>query len=78
MSLFPKILSGRKCIDLKVFPPGDFVTRLVQLPVMTAAEWYCELITDFQANAARLRKSKMMRIARLSSADKARLRRDEL
>jgi hypothetical protein len=45
---------------------------------MSTAERYCELIADFQANAARLRKSKMMRVARLSSADKTRLRCDEL
>ena len=49
----------------------------MQLPVMPTTERYCELIADFQANAARLRKSKMMRIARLSSADKTGLRCDE-
>jgi hypothetical protein len=78
MSLFPKILGGRKCINLYVFPPGDFVTGLMQLPVMASAKWYCELIADFQAHGAWLRKSKMMRVTGLSSADKIRLRCDEL
>ena len=78
MSLLPKILSDRKRIDLYVFPPGDFVTCLMQLPVMPAAERYCELVADFQTDAARLGKSKVMRIARLPAADKTRLRCDEL
>jgi hypothetical protein len=46
----------------------------MQLPVMASAKRHCELIADFQAYAARLRKSQMMRVARLSSADKTRLR----
>jgi hypothetical protein len=50
----------------------------MQLPVMASAKRHCELIADFQAYAARLRKSQMMRVARLSSADKTRLRCDEL
>jgi hypothetical protein len=50
----------------------------MQLPMMASAKRYCEFIADFQANAARLRKSQMMRVARLSSADKTRLRCDKL
>ena len=78
MSLFPKIFGDANRIDLQVFPPSQFVFSLMQLPVMASAKRHCELIADFQANAARLRKSKMMRVARLSSADKTRLRCDEL
>jgi hypothetical protein len=78
MSLFPKIFGDANRIDLQVFPPGDFVACLMRLPVMASAKRHREFIADFQANAARLRKSKMMRIARLSSAHKARLRCDEL
>jgi hypothetical protein len=70
MSLLPKILGGRQRIDVEVFPPGDFVTGLMQLPMMATAKRHCEFIADFQTNAARLRKPKMMRIARLSPADK--------
>jgi hypothetical protein len=50
----------------------------MHLPVMPTAERYCELIADFQSNCARLGKSKMMLVARLSSADQTRLRCDEL
>src|SRR5262245_5145560 len=80
MSLLPKVLGDANCIDLQVFPPSQFVSRLMQLPMMPAAEWHRKFIADLQANAAaaRLRKSKMMRVARLSSADKTRLRCNEL
>jgi hypothetical protein len=78
MSLFPKILGDPNRIDLQVFPPSRFITGLMQLPVMPTTERYGELIADFQTNAALLRESKMMRVARLSSADKTRLGRDEL
>jgi hypothetical protein len=50
----------------------------MQLPVMASAKRHRELVADFQANAARLRKSQMMRVARLSPADQARLRCNEL
>jgi hypothetical protein len=50
----------------------------MQLPVMASAKRHREFIADFQADAARLRKSEMVRIARLSSADKTRLRCDKL
>src|SRR5262245_47818509 len=56
MSLFPKILCDPNRIDLQVFPPSHFITRLMQLPVMAAAKRYGELIADFQANGARLGK----------------------
>jgi hypothetical protein len=50
----------------------------MQLPVMASAEGNREFIAHFQANAARLRKSKMMRVARLSSTDKTGLQCDKL
>src|SRR5262245_4045749 len=74
MSLLPKILRDPKRIDLQVFPPSRFITCLMQLPVMPAAEWHREFIADLHANAARLRKSQMMRVARLPTTDQARLR----
>ena len=46
----------------------------MQLPVMPAAQRDTKLITDFQTDRARLSKSKMMGIGRLSSAGEARLR----
>src|SRR5262245_48845294 len=49
----------------------------MQLPVMPTTERYGELIADFQANAAQLGESQMMRIARLPTANQARLRCNE-
>ena len=78
MGFFPKIFGDPKRIDLHVFPPIRFVTFLMQFPVMPSTQRYGELIANFQANAMRLCKSQMMRVTRLSSADKTRLRGDEL
>jgi hypothetical protein len=71
--LLPKSLGRFERVDLAIDPPCFFIGGLVQLPVMAAAERYGELVADFEAQGARLRKSKMMRVAGLSSADKTRL-----
>ena len=78
MRLLPKPLRDFHRFDFVVLPPSHFVAGLVQLPVMPTAERHGELIADFQANAARLRKSQMMWVARLPTTDQARLRCDEL
>ena len=73
MGLVPKSLGSFERVDLAIGPPGFFISDLVQLPVVAAAEGHGELIADFEAQGARLRKSEMMWVARLSSADQARL-----
>ena len=73
MRLLPKALGRFERVDLVIGPPGFFIGGLVQLPVMAAAERYGELVADFEAQGARLRKPEMMRVARLSSADETRL-----
>jgi hypothetical protein len=45
----------------------------MQLPVMGAAERYRELVADLLSESAGLGESQVMRVARLSAADKARL-----
>ena len=77
MRLLPQLPGECERIDVDVLPPGDFVTRLVKLPVMASAEWDSELVTDFDTQCARLSKAQVMRIAWVPSADKAGLRRDE-
>ena len=77
VGLFPQSLGNRERINLEIFPPGYFISSLMQLPMVTAAERDSELITDFQTDRSWLRKSKMMRIGRLSPADEARLRCNE-
>ena len=77
MAFLPKPLGDLQRLDLEVFPPGHFIACLMQLPVMTAAERDGELVADFEADGPRLSKAQVMRIARLSAADKTGLRGNE-
>ena len=45
----------------------------MQLPMMAAAERDSELIADFKTQSARLREAQMVRVARMPTANKARL-----
>src|SRR4029453_6177925 len=67
MRFLPKVARRSKGVNLQIFPPRPFITGLVQLPMMHAAEWYSELITDFETNCPRLRKPQVMRIGGLPS-----------
>ena len=69
--LFPKPIGSRKGVDLQILPPCHFITGLMDLPMMAAAEWYGELIADFEAQGSGLRKPQVMRIGRLPAADEA-------
>ena len=51
------------------FPPGDFVARLMQLPVMPAAKRNSEFIAHLEAYRSRLSKTQVMRITGLPAAD---------
>ena len=67
--LLPQFLGDRERLDLEPFPPGQFIARLMQLSVMTAAERDREFIADFHPDPPWLSKAQMMRIARLPPAD---------
>jgi hypothetical protein len=69
--LLPMSLGDRERIDFEFLPPGNFITSLVQLPMMTAAERHRELVADFETERSRLRKPQMMRVGRLPAADDA-------
>ena len=75
--LFPERACYFQCVDATPFPPGDFISHLMKLPVMATAEWYRKLIADLEADSARLREPQVVRIARLTAADDTRLRRDK-
>jgi hypothetical protein len=77
MGLFPKMLGGFQRIDLTVFPPSLFIPDLMKLPMVPAAQRDCELIADLKTDGPRLRKTQMMRIGGLPSADQTWLRSDE-
>src|SRR5260221_6720645 len=46
MGLFPKLARYRQGVDGEPFPPGHLVASLMQLAVMTPAEWHGELVAD--------------------------------
>ena len=71
MARFPKPLGDLQRANIQIMPPGYFVAGLVQLPMMTAAERYSELVTDFETEGPGLGKAQMMRIGWLAPADQA-------
>jgi hypothetical protein len=73
MRSLPKLPRDFQGVDPYVLPPSDFVTSLVQLSMMTAAERHGELITHLKTHRPRLRKTQVMWIGRLPAADEARL-----
>ena len=62
MALLPKTASDVESIDLPILPPRLLVASLMQLPMMSTAEWHGELITDLKTDRSRLRKTKMVGI----------------
>ena len=49
MGLLPKPFGDLEYVDIETLPPGDLITGLMQLPVMTTAERYCEFIADLHS-----------------------------
>ena len=71
MRLFPKLSGDTKCINFKFMPPSDFVSGLMELPVMAAAERDRKFVTHLDAQRARLRKAEMVRVAGVAPAHDA-------
>ena len=76
-ALLPKPLGNWQGIDVEAIPPSHFITGLMQLPMMTAAERNSEFVADFETQGSGLRKPQMMRIGWLSATDEAGLRSHE-
>jgi len=70
-ALLPQLLRNTEGTDVEMAPPGNFIAGLMQLPVMTAAEWNGEFIAHFKPEGSRLCKPQMMRVSRLTPANKA-------
>ena len=68
-ALLPEALSDLKRIDLQILPPGHFIARLMELPMVTTAERHGELITDFETKRSGLSKAQVMWIRRLTAAE---------
>ena len=58
-------------VDFYFLPPGDFIAALMKLAMVTTAERNGEFIADFEPQCARLRKTYMMRVTGVASADQA-------
>jgi hypothetical protein len=70
---FPEASRNFQGIHSVTVPPRTFVSSLMQLPMMTAAQGDRELIAHLEANCPRLCKPQVMGIGRLPAADEARL-----
>ena len=71
MRLLPQPFGDWQGIDLQTFPPGHLIACLMQLPMMTAAKGYGELVADFETEGSGLCETQVMRIGRLTAADDA-------
>ena len=76
--LLPQALCDGERLDAEALPPIGFIPGLMLLPVMAAAERHCEFIADLHPQRSGLRKAKVMRVRRLTSADKTGLRGNKL
>ena len=77
MSCQPKAARGCQRFDPSSRPPISFLADAMQFAVMCSAQRNRELITDLLSKSAILRELEVMRVARLTSAEQARLLRDE-
>ena len=76
-ALRPKLFSDRQRLDTQIVPPGEFVSCMMQLPVMLTTERHSEFVADFHAERSGLGKAQMMRVRWLSPTDKTRVRANE-
>ena len=60
MRFLPETPCDLQSINLRAFPPSDFIAGLVQLSMMTTAERHGELIADFKADRSWLSKPQVM------------------
>jgi hypothetical protein len=71
MPLQAESASGDAGINADLFPPSRFITGAMDLTMVSAAKWHCELVTDLAAQRWCLRKPQMMGIGRTATADQA-------
>jgi hypothetical protein len=73
MCLQPKSASSFGRIDMRLIPPGGFVTAAMHFAMMSATERDRELVADLAAERRYLGKTQIMGISRPPAADEARL-----
>ena len=67
----PSMQGARKRVDFELLPPGNFISGLMELPVVAPAERNGEFIADLEPQCAGLRKAQMMGVAGMPSANQA-------
>src|SRR5437868_2084360 len=77
MRLKPQRPRGTSRIEAELLPPRGFIAVTMQLAMMSTAQRDGELVTDPAAQCSVLRKTQMMGLARLTSADQAGLPSDK-
>ena|ERR1700730_188755 len=77
MRFKPQRSRGTGRIEAELLPPRGFIAVTMQLAMMSTAQRDGELVTDPAAQCSVLRKTQMMGVARLTSADHASLLRDK-
>ena len=77
MCLRPQRRGDGEGIEADVPPPLGFVAAAMNLAVMSAAQWHREFVAHLAAERRVLGKPDVVSVDWLSSADEARLRRDE-
>ena len=69
MRLLPELPRDAQRVYSKFIPPDRFVSCLVQLPMMAAAERDRKLVAHLDAERARLCEAEMVGVTRLAPAD---------
>ena len=72
MALQPQGASGDGRIDRGLVPPGQLVTAVMDLAMMSAAQRDRELVADLAAKGWRLRKLQVVSVSGNPTADQAR------
>ena len=76
--MLPQPQPERYRVDFDLLPPSGFVALSVKLPMVNPTQGHGKFIAHLTAKGTRLRKPKMMRIARCAAAHDTGLRSDEL
>src|SRR5262249_42163893 len=76
MRLQPQAASRGGWINTRLVPPRRFIATVMDLAMVSATEWYRELVAYLAAERRCLGKAQMMRIGRTPAANQAWLLRD--
>jgi hypothetical protein len=71
MRLRPQFLGDSEGIDTDGLPPFSFVSTIVNLAMVTAAEWNCQFVAHLAPKRPILGKAKVMRVRRLPATYEA-------